>query len=219
MITANINTRKFRYLYVTCECVSEENLFEYEIIERSNACSACMLIYHKGHTDTIHVYSVTVMTLVKALQAGHSSQGTSEPITPATVPEIIKICYNCGGERQTFARHQLTPINAGLPLSSEGLPLSCEGPPSSSVLLPPCCGTRKRRQQGGITALWDGIPTLRDGRPTLWDGRPTLCEGRPALRNAIGRHGALWDGWPTLWDGITVSLSPASEGLPPSNAN
>ena len=45
--------------------------------------SACMLIPHKGHTDTIQVYSVTVMTHVKALQAGHSSQGTSEPITPA----------------------------------------------------------------------------------------------------------------------------------------
>ena len=45
--------------------------------------SACMLIYHKAHTDTIQVYSVTVMTHVKALQAGHSSQGTSEPITPA----------------------------------------------------------------------------------------------------------------------------------------
>ena len=44
--------------------------------------SACMLISHKGHTDTIQVYSVTVMTHVKALQAGHSSQGTSEPITP-----------------------------------------------------------------------------------------------------------------------------------------
>ena len=42
-----------------------------------------MLICHKGHTDTIQVYSVTVMTHVKALQAGHSSQGTSEPITPA----------------------------------------------------------------------------------------------------------------------------------------
>ena len=41
-----------------------------------------MLIPHKGHTDTIHVYSVTVMTHVKALQAGNSSQGTSEPITP-----------------------------------------------------------------------------------------------------------------------------------------
>ena len=45
--------------------------------------SACMLIIHKGHTDTIQVYSVTVMIHVKALQAGHFSQGTSEPITPA----------------------------------------------------------------------------------------------------------------------------------------
>ena len=41
-----------------------------------------MLISHKGHTDTIQVYSVTVMTHVKALQAGQSIQGTSEPITP-----------------------------------------------------------------------------------------------------------------------------------------
>ena len=40
-----------------------------------------MLIFHKGHTDTIQIYSVTVMTHVKALQAGHSSQGTPEPIT------------------------------------------------------------------------------------------------------------------------------------------
>ena len=156
-----------------------------------------MLIPHKGHADTIQVYSVTVMTHVKALQAGHSSQGTSESITPATVPEIIKMFYKCGGERQTFACRLLMPVKAGLPPSSEG-------PPPSSVLLPPCCvvwrGTRKRRHQGGITALWDGKPTLRDGRPTLWDGRPTLCEGRPALRDAIGRHGALWDGRPTLWD-------------------
>ena len=45
-----------------------------------------MLIPHKGHTDTIQVYSVTVMTHVKALQAGHSSQGTSEPITPVLYP-------------------------------------------------------------------------------------------------------------------------------------
>ena len=53
-----------------------------------------MLIPHKGHTDTIQVYSVTVMTHVKALQAGHSSQGTSEPITPAQVdnfPVILNI--------------------------------------------------------------------------------------------------------------------------------
>ena len=47
--------------------------------------SACMLISHKGHTDTIQVYSVTVMTHVKALEAGQSSQGTSEPITPVPV--------------------------------------------------------------------------------------------------------------------------------------
>ena len=56
--------------------------------------SACMLICHKGHTDTIQVYSVTVMTHVKALQAGHSSQGTSEPITP--VPKrAIQLCVFC----------------------------------------------------------------------------------------------------------------------------
>ena len=42
-----------------------------------------MLIPNKGHNDIIQVYSVTVMTHVKVLQAGHSSQGTSEPITPA----------------------------------------------------------------------------------------------------------------------------------------
>ena len=36
------------------------------------------------------VYSVTVMTHVKALQAGHSSQGTSEPITPALPTGVYK---------------------------------------------------------------------------------------------------------------------------------
>ena len=59
--------------------------------------SACMLIFHKGHTDTIQVYSVTVMTHAKALQAGHSSQGTSEPITPVcmlcNVMLILEIYY------------------------------------------------------------------------------------------------------------------------------
>ena len=65
--------------------------------------SACMLIFHKGHTDNIQVYSVTVMTHVKALQAGHSSHGTSEPITPESnrilssleswwKPEIVTSC-------------------------------------------------------------------------------------------------------------------------------
>ena len=43
-----------------------------------------MFIPHKGHIDTIQVYSVTVMTHVETLQAGHYSQGTSEPITPAS---------------------------------------------------------------------------------------------------------------------------------------
>ena len=62
--------------------------------------SACMLIPHKGHTDTIQVYSVTVMTHVKALQAGHSSQGTSEPITPATI-----FCAHIFNEKTYLAIH------------------------------------------------------------------------------------------------------------------
>ena len=53
-----------------------------------------MLIPHKGHTDTIQVYSVTAMTHVKALQAGHSSQGTSEPITPVTAGDVIHGLHN-----------------------------------------------------------------------------------------------------------------------------
>ena len=48
-----------------------------------------MLISHKGNNNTIQVYSVTVMTHVKALQAGKSSQGTSEPITPVLVPAAV----------------------------------------------------------------------------------------------------------------------------------
>ena len=56
--------------------------------------SACMLIPHSGQTDTIQVYSVTVMTHVKALQAGHSSQGTSEPITPARPLLVLAIGDN-----------------------------------------------------------------------------------------------------------------------------
>ena len=42
--------------------------------------SPCMLIAHKDHNNTIHVYSVTVMTHVIALQAGLSSQSIFEPI-------------------------------------------------------------------------------------------------------------------------------------------
>ena len=41
--------------------------------------SACMYIAHKGHNNTMQGYSVTVMIHVKALEAGQSSQGTSEP--------------------------------------------------------------------------------------------------------------------------------------------
>ena len=46
--------------------------------------SDCMLFAHKGHNNTIQIYSVTVMIHVIALEAGQSSQGTSEPITPAS---------------------------------------------------------------------------------------------------------------------------------------
>ena len=69
-----------------------------------------MLIPHKGHTDTIQVYSVTVMTHVKALQAGHSSQGTSEPITP--VLDIVPVhpgsfwhVKNCRGGSRFVQEH------------------------------------------------------------------------------------------------------------------
>ena len=55
-----------------------------------------------GHTDTIQVYSVTVMTHVKALQARHSSQGTSEPITPAHV------CVNVGRTTGWFSQRHIS---------------------------------------------------------------------------------------------------------------
>ena len=52
-----------------------------------------MLISHKGHTDSKQVYSVTVMTHVKALQARHSSQGISEPITtePPVLDKLVQL--------------------------------------------------------------------------------------------------------------------------------
>ena len=65
-----------------------------------------MLIPHKGHTDTIQVYSVTVMTHVKALQAGHSSQGTSEPITPGWKVEKVGGGYVMISPRVAAERHQ-----------------------------------------------------------------------------------------------------------------
>ena len=42
----------------------------------------------------MQVYSVTVMTHVKALQPGQSSQGTSEPITPALYVSDASGPYN-----------------------------------------------------------------------------------------------------------------------------
>ena len=44
--------------------------------------SACLLIAHKDHNNTIQVYSVIVMTHAMALEAGQSIPGTFEPITP-----------------------------------------------------------------------------------------------------------------------------------------
>ena len=71
-----------------------------------------MLIYHKGHTDTIQVYSVTVVIYVKALQAGHSSQGTSEPITPVSLKSatlnFYQMCVSDGSclcEACMFMKH------------------------------------------------------------------------------------------------------------------
>ena len=70
-----------------------------------------MLIPHKGHTDTIQVYSVTVMTHVKALQAGHSIQGTSEPITPAMIHAVsINITEQVKGQRRRNCENTLSSI-------------------------------------------------------------------------------------------------------------
>ena len=49
-----------------------------------------MQISHKDHNNTIQVYSVTVMTHVKALEAGQSSQGISEPFSPASLEMMLK---------------------------------------------------------------------------------------------------------------------------------
>ena len=54
--------------------------------------SSCMLISHKNHNNAIQVYSVTVMTHGKALQAGQSGQGTSEPITPVFTLRQVEGC-------------------------------------------------------------------------------------------------------------------------------
>ena len=70
-----------------------------------------MLISHKGHTDTIQVYSVTVMTHVKTLQAGHSSQGTSEPITP-TVHTVPIVTGQPVSKSPAFTQETRNPLRA-----------------------------------------------------------------------------------------------------------
>ena len=63
----------------------------------------CMLIVHKDHTSTIHVYIAIVMTHVIALEAWQSSQGSFEHITPpqvdgwALVDHIVPISIGDGG--------------------------------------------------------------------------------------------------------------------------
>ena len=53
----------------------------------------------KFHNNTIQVYSVTVMSLmthVKALEDGQSSQGTSEPISPGMKGSHHRGVFNLG---------------------------------------------------------------------------------------------------------------------------
>ena len=75
-----------------------------------------MLIPHKGHTDTIQVYSVTVMTHVKALQAGHSSQGTFEPITPACLPIFRKTVAIASYDAGLYTGCPIVCAGGGIPL-------------------------------------------------------------------------------------------------------
>ena len=46
--------------------------------------SACLLIANTDYNNTMHVYSVTVMTHVIALEAGQSSKGVLELFKPVT---------------------------------------------------------------------------------------------------------------------------------------
>ena len=78
-----------------------------------------MLISHRSHTDNIQVYSVTVMTHVKALQAGHSSQETSEPITPGLDLVWTRFYfgfYNFYGHAKGLDRVYKTRFKPGLDL-------------------------------------------------------------------------------------------------------
>ena len=58
------------------------HLWGWHGLDMSVGLSACMYISYKDHNNSIPPFSVNVMTQVIALEAGQSSQGTSEPITP-----------------------------------------------------------------------------------------------------------------------------------------
>ena len=71
-------------------------------------CPPACKITHKDHNNTIQIYSVTVMTHVKALETGQSSQGTFEPIKPDHVWWTLR--YTSG--------HFLVNISIGVSYSS-----------------------------------------------------------------------------------------------------
>ena len=93
---------------------------------------------------------------------------------PATVPEIIKMFYNCAGERQTFPCRILTPINAGLP----HLARVCRYR-ARVHRLPACCCR---------LVAWHGAELERDGirKASLYYGRQTDAMGRQT--DAMGRQ-------------------------------
>ena len=84
-----------------------------------------MSIFHKGHTDTIQVYSVTVMTHAKALQAGHSSQGTSEPITP--------VCFD---GRAGMFRWPGRYVSMAAPVAAMATPVAAMATPVAAMASP-----------------------------------------------------------------------------------
>ena len=118
---------------------------------------------------------------------------------PATVPEILKMFYNCAGERQTFACCILTPINAGLP----HLASVCRYR-SRVHRLPACCcrlvawhgaelergGIRKASLHYGTQTDAMGRQTDAMGRQTDAMGRQTDAMGRQTC--AEGRNRATW---------------------------
>ena len=142
-----------------------------------------MLIPHKGHTDTIQVYSVTVMTHVKALQAGHSSQGTSEPITPA---------WPFRADRTFRAK---TPVSSGIPRSV--LPDSRTHPARLS-LASPSVWTHVTRPTPHSDRLHVSAPLLRTlGRYLFTAALDTTCGGtdmRIYTQNTPNSHYDIYSG-------------------------